>query len=283
VTTPADTVAPQPPTALTAVAVSDTEVALDWSGASDNVGVTGYQIFRNGDPTPVASVGASPTSYSDSGLTPEATYTYTVAALDAAGNVSVESVAATATTSVFGDGFESGNLLRWTDSVAFAVQSANVSTGSFAGEARSTKNTVSYALKQLSATYSSLTYRAQFMLLSGKKDTVDVLALRTSNGGGILSLYYDSNHRLAVRNEVGHTSTVSTTALKVGVWYELKVRLTVGAPGSFQVWLDGASIAALNRTSVNFGTTPIGQLVAGETATGHAYDYAIDDVLAVVN
>jgi chitinase len=112
VTSAADTFVPQPPTALTATAASHTQVTLNWSGASDNVGVTGYQIFRDGAAAPVATIGASPTTYTDGDLTPATTYTYAVAAVDAAGNVSAESVAATTTTPVFSDGFES-DLSRW--------------------------------------------------------------------------------------------------------------------------------------------------------------------------
>ena len=55
---------------------------LTWNAASDNVGVTGYNVFRNG-----TQVGTSTsTSYTDSGLTASTAYSYTVKARDAAGN-----------------------------------------------------------------------------------------------------------------------------------------------------------------------------------------------------
>jgi len=92
-TTP-DVVAPTAPTVLSAVAVSSTQITLSWNASTDNVGVTGYRIYRNGSP-----VGnSSSTSYTDSGLISATTYTYTVAALDAAGNVSPLSNSAAATT-----------------------------------------------------------------------------------------------------------------------------------------------------------------------------------------
>ena len=90
----ADTVPPTVPTNLTATAISSTQINLTWTASTDNVGVTGYQIFRNG-----VQVGTSATnSYSDTGLTASTTYTYTVSAYDAAGNVSAQSSAASATT-----------------------------------------------------------------------------------------------------------------------------------------------------------------------------------------
>ncbi|MDH5202216.1 MAG: fibronectin type III domain-containing protein [Nitrospirota bacterium] len=91
---PSDTQAPSVPTGLTALAVSSTQINLSWNASTDNVGVTGYRIYRNGN-----SVGTSTTtSYSDTGLSPSTTYTYTVAAYDDAGNTSGQSAPASATT-----------------------------------------------------------------------------------------------------------------------------------------------------------------------------------------
>jgi chitodextrinase len=91
---PPDTQAPTAPTSLTATATSFSTVALNWSPSSDNVGVTGYIIYRGG-----VQVGtASGTTFTDTGLSPLTTYTYTVKARDAAGNLSPASAAATVTT-----------------------------------------------------------------------------------------------------------------------------------------------------------------------------------------
>ena len=137
------------------------------------MGVTGYRIFRNG--TLAASVGSTPTSYNDTGLAPSTTYAYTVKAVDAAGNVSDASPIASATTSIFTDGFETGNLSRWTSSSGLTVQGLTVNSGSWAAEAKSPKNTVAYAVKQLPSTYQDLYYTIHFDILSGKPDTVDLL------------------------------------------------------------------------------------------------------------
>ena len=91
-----DTTPPSVPTGLAAVAAaSGHEVDLSWNASTDNVGVTGYQVFRDG--TPVAEV-TTGTSYADTGLTDGTSYQYTVAAYDAAGNVSAQSPAVTAVT-----------------------------------------------------------------------------------------------------------------------------------------------------------------------------------------
>jgi len=69
-------------------------VTLSWTASTDDTKVTGYRIYRDGQ-----QVGTSTgVSYSDTGLQPLTQYSYTVTAIDAAGNESPKSTAATATT-----------------------------------------------------------------------------------------------------------------------------------------------------------------------------------------
>src|SRR5205085_7733756 len=81
---PADTQAPTAPTNLTATAASASQVTLTWTAATDNVGVAGYHVFRDGDATPIATL--SGTSFADTGLTAGTAHTYTVSAFDATAN-----------------------------------------------------------------------------------------------------------------------------------------------------------------------------------------------------
>lgn len=90
----------QPPTApggLTATPVTSGSARIDlaWSPSTDNVGVSGYRVYRDG--ALLATVGGATTSYSDSSGSSGTTYTYTVAAFDAAANVSPLSAPASAT------------------------------------------------------------------------------------------------------------------------------------------------------------------------------------------
>jgi chitodextrinase len=94
-----DTTLPTVPTGLTATAVSSTQINLSWSASTDNVGVTGYRIYRNGSQITTTAG----TSYQDTGRSPSTTYTYRVAAYDAAGNVSTQSSQASATTPALPD------------------------------------------------------------------------------------------------------------------------------------------------------------------------------------
>jgi len=80
---------PDAPTGLTATAVSTSQINLSWSAPSNDGGswITGYKIERqiNSGPwsTLIANTGTS-TSYSDSGLSPDTTYTYRVSAINGA-------------------------------------------------------------------------------------------------------------------------------------------------------------------------------------------------------
>ncbi len=94
---PLDATAPTIPADLTASAVSSRQVDLAWTAASDNVGVQGYQVFRDGSfLSGVGPVGS--TSFSDTTVSPLSTYTYRIAAVDAAGTLSGQSDPATAST-----------------------------------------------------------------------------------------------------------------------------------------------------------------------------------------
>src|SRR5437660_3732935 len=89
----ADTTPPTTPTGLTAAAAGSTGANLSWSASTDNVGVTGYIVRRNG----VQVATPATTSYADTGLAAATTYSYTVAAGDAAGNISPDSTSASIT------------------------------------------------------------------------------------------------------------------------------------------------------------------------------------------
>jgi uncharacterized repeat protein (TIGR03806 family) len=107
---PPDTTPPSVPQGVTATASSASQILVSWTASNDSgTGVAGYRVFRNGGATAVATVSA--TSYTDTGLAANTSYTYTVAALDAANpaNVSAQSAAATATTLgvVAGSGLDS--------------------------------------------------------------------------------------------------------------------------------------------------------------------------------
>ncbi len=95
-----DTTAPSVPGNLRSTGVTSNSVSLAWNASTDNVGVTGYEVYRGS--TLVTTV--TGTTHTDTGLAANTAYTYTVRARDAAGNRSAASTAVTATTSNGGGG-----------------------------------------------------------------------------------------------------------------------------------------------------------------------------------
>jgi beta-lactamase superfamily II metal-dependent hydrolase len=93
-----DTTPPTAPSSLSASG-SKRKVSLTWSASTDNVGVTGYQVWRaTAAAGPFAQIATTTsTSYANSALTSGTTYWYYVTAGDAAGNVSAASNTASAT------------------------------------------------------------------------------------------------------------------------------------------------------------------------------------------
>jgi phosphatidylinositol-3-phosphatase len=99
---PPDTEAPSVPQNVSASAKSATSVAVSWDASSDTVGVAGYDVFRG--TSKVATVSGSTTSWTDTTVQPDTTYSYTVDAFDAVPNTSARSLAATVTTPPAGTG-----------------------------------------------------------------------------------------------------------------------------------------------------------------------------------
>ncbi len=90
-----DLTAPSVPAGLSAVAVSTSQIDLSWTASTDDTAVTDYRVFRDNS---FVGLSGGVTTYSDSGLTPNTTYTYTVSAIDAATNESARSASSSATT-----------------------------------------------------------------------------------------------------------------------------------------------------------------------------------------
>src|SRR5438552_2715690 len=163
----ADTTPPTTPTGLTAAVAGLTAANLSWNASTDNVGVTGYIVRRNG----VQIATPTTTSFGDTGLSAATTYSYTVAARDAAGNISPDSTSVSVTTAIAADttppttptglmaaaAGSTGANLSWsasTDNVGVTgyivrrngVQVATPATTSFADTGLSAATTYSYTV-----------------------------------------------------------------------------------------------------------------------------------------
>lgn len=89
-----DTQAPTVPTNLVSTSKTSTSITISWTASTDNVAVTAYEIYSNNTLLGTSST----TSYTARGLSPNTTYSFTVRAVDAAGNKSMASTQLLVTT-----------------------------------------------------------------------------------------------------------------------------------------------------------------------------------------
>ncbi len=274
-----DTTSPAAPTNLVVTSSTATHIDLSWTSATDNVGVTNYDIYRDGQL--LETIGAV-TSYTDSTIAGGTIYQYQIRARDAAGNVSGLSNIATATAFLlFSDDFERGNLSKWTSVTGLIVQQQQVYDGSYAAREVST-GSATWAYKQLSVTQPTVYYRLRFKIIS-LTSNVYLLKFRTATGTSLLGIFVSNTGKLAYRNDVNSTTTTSTTTVTSGVWHDLQARATVnGSAGQTQVWLDGVQITDLSKTEA-LGSTSVGRIQLGDNSTGRTYDVAFDNVVADIN
>ena len=175
-----DTTAPTKPTNLTAIAVSSSQINLTWTASIDAVGVVGYKIYRNG--TQITTI--TSTSYSNTELTANTSYSYTVSAYDAAGNNSSQSTSTSATTQSVQTG---GNIINATSCSQSAVQTAinNASDG----------DVVSIPAGNCIWT-SDVTLTGKGITLSGLGKSTTII----TNDGGRLNITPDVTHNITIKN-----------------------------------------------------------------------------------
>jgi chitodextrinase len=89
-----DKTPPSVPTGVDAVATSVSTINVTWLASTDNVGVIGYNVYRDHSAKPIATVQAPALSFTDEALAPGTTHWYTVSAFDAAGKESAHSTPA---------------------------------------------------------------------------------------------------------------------------------------------------------------------------------------------
>ena len=275
-----DTSAPTPPDSFAAGATDAFDVGLTWVPSTDNVGVSGYDLFRDG--MLLAALPASVASYTDSTVLAGTTYNYSLRARDAAGNVSSWSTASSTTPAaaapLFADGFESGDTSAWTTTNGLAAQNTDARTGTWAAEGAHPSAAVGFVKKTLPATYTDVYARVAFKVLA-QTSQITLLRLRTtaSGTGAFLSLTTSGN--LAFRSDALGSATTSSVKPGPG-WHVVEVHLAVnttnGPAGQAQVWLDGAQVPALTFSAIDLGTAAMGNLQLGDTASV-TYDVRFDD------
>jgi hypothetical protein len=106
-----DTSAPSTPGGLTVTGHSSSSVSLSWTASTDNVGVTGYEVYQGSS----LATTATGTSATVSGLSASTAYSFKVRARDAAGNLSAFGPVVSATTDASSGGSGTGRFSPYAD------------------------------------------------------------------------------------------------------------------------------------------------------------------------
>ena len=276
-----DATAPSAPSNVTATAQSPFQVSLGWTASTDNTGVTGYDLFRDG--VLYQSLGVV-SSFTDTSVLGSTTLQYAVRARDVAGNVSAFSTTQSVTTPpppepLFADGFETGTLSRWNATGGLTVESTTVHGGAHAVEG-TTQNGGTYAKVSLPDSFTSSWARLWFTVLA-QPDQVNLLRFRDALGNSLGYVYVGTTGQLGFHDDATGTNTLSGSTPAPG-WHSLELHLdaasTPGAPGVVQIWLDNVMVADLSSATAYHGSTPVGILQIGEVQSGLTYRVAFDDV-----
>jgi hypothetical protein len=178
---------------------------------------------------------------------------------------------------VFADGFESGDLSRWTNVYgSLTAQSEQVLTGAYAARA-TPDGSRAWAWRGLPEPHEELYYRLRFRIDARGTGQTYLAKLRRGDGTPLFGLYVGGDGRLGYRNMVAGVNRSSAVTVANGRWYEAQVRVRTGADGAVEVWLDGAAVAGLSLAE-DFGSDPIGRVQLADDGL-RTHDLTFDDVV----
>ena len=258
-TTGGDTQAPTAPTNLAASAITETTATLTWTASTDNVGVTGYEVFQGA--TSIGTV--TGTTANITGLTASTNYTFSVKATDAAGNVSAASNSVNFTTSASADTqapsapsvLATSNIkqtsvdLSWnaaTDNVGVTgydvyqngvnVSTVTGTTTSITGLTASTSYSFYVIAKDAAGNTSTASNTVNATTLANTGGTTQVLfdgSFETgwegwTDGGGDVARYsgtrsYDGSYSIRLRDNSGTASSMTLSSFNVSSFDNLEI------------------------------------------------------------
>jgi chitodextrinase len=260
---PADTTPPTTPGTPTARSTTAGKVDLDWSASTDDASPITYRVYRDGDQTPVGETTA--TSFSDVGLAAGSTHTYTVDAVDPAGNASPMSPASdpvAVAAVIFADELTSGDLARWTSVTQLTID-ATMGAPHEPSLRGSPSAEAAFASKDFELTYPSACASVNINATDLGGNSVDLFRLRTAAGEPIAKAFVTAAGNLGVRSDVSGDQLAPGVDLGTG-WHEVELCGTVGAAGAWDLYRDGVKV--VDGWVADTGGDPIGRIQVGDTA-----------------
>jgi hypothetical protein len=258
-----DTTGPTTPGQPTGSSPSVGSIQISWAASTDQTPPITYRIYRDANPISIGQTTA--TSFSDPGLAPGSSHTYTVDAVDALNNPSAMSPASasilvsSSNPPIFSDDFSSGNFSNWTSFTLLTIDNANGSPSVPSARAQVTNQSAS-AYRDLPSTMTTACASVNVNVSSGSG--FDLFRLRTATNGAIIKVAMTPAGTLQIRSDFGATTQNSGVQLGTG-WHNVELCGTVGSTSTWDLYRDGVKI--VNAWAANTGTTPIGRIQIGDT------------------
>ncbi len=239
-----DTEAPTTPTSLVGTNVTSSSVVLNWNASSDNVAVTGYNIFQDG--AQVASTNS--TNYTVTNLTDATSYSFYVQAYDAAGNTSNNSNTISITTDSSTDteaptvptNLTVSNVTETTCDLNWTASSDNIGVTGYTiyqdGAAIATSSTASYDVTNLNPSTTYLFNVEAYDAAGNTSGLSSTISVTTQSAADTQAPTVPTN--LAVANVTETTCDLSWTASSDNI----------GVTG-YTIYQDGAAIATSSTAS----------------------------------
>ncbi|RAP73866.1 hypothetical protein DL346_25255 [Paenibacillus montanisoli] len=257
-----DTQAPTAPTGVTVASVTDTTASLTWTASTDNVGVTGYKVYRNGTEAGTATG----TSYTVSGLTANTSYAYTVKAYDAANNLSAASSSVQAKTSLYAESFDSTTIGQMPSGWTVSATGASASAQQAADGANATNRALALtqttygsggasATKTFAAAAGTVTVDTR-MMANQTNALISGPILLNSSGTPIVQIAFRDNGKFGyVNSSIAWTDT--TVSYAANQWYDVRIVVNLAA-GTFNLSINGTAV--LTNAPVMASSSNISQL-----------------------
>jgi hypothetical protein len=190
-------------------------------------------------------------------------------------------------TSLFTDGFESGNFSAWTSVTtgtggSATVQSSIVKNGSFAARLSSTNGSQSkvYVRKNISSAEKNVTVSGYFMITQegASNANVPIFRLYDSTGKRLLTLYRQNLSSDKVYITDGATRWQASKLMPLNTWvkFDLHVIITTNGASTIEVYMD--DVLAARTTTANIGTAGVFTIQIGNDTTKQIFTLYADDI-----
>lgn len=184
---------------------------------------------------------------------------------------------------LFADGFETGDLSRWsrvvTGSTGSAiVQSDVVFSGSYAAllSATTAANSHAYLRSDLAQPHADLTVSARFRMQGEGDDRRDVPVAKVSGTSSTMALLLRQNGTGELRVRYGGVTHPTTGRLPLGEWTEVSLRVVTAGTGTVELRVGGVLVH--QSATADLGADPADRVYVGSDHKRRPFALAVDEV-----